>query len=150
MKDNHAIQLRRKRAARLVEHARGVMVYPEPHSAPVLPPGWAPLDAADQTAVLRACDAFPDACRLRLGSVWDAAVEYRVYCLQVEAWRGVCAATQFTVDSDFEGAEQAGRNSRLLAIAHSFEDAARTAVDFVNWDLEADGSTCRLALTPAV
>lgn len=151
MKDNHTIRLRRKPTARLVEHSSGVSIYPEPHNAPVLPAGWAPLEMADQTAVLRACDAFVEACRLRLGSVWDHAGEYRVYCLDADEWRGVCAATLFTSDlSDGDCPEPSGRNTRLLAIAHSLEDAARVAIDFVNWDLEADGSGCRLALKAGV
>jgi hypothetical protein len=150
VKDNQTIRLRRKPTARLVEHARGVIIYPEPHSAPILPPGWAPLEPADQTAVLRACDAFVEACRLRLGSVWDHSGEYRVYCLEADEWRGVCAATLFTSDSsDADRPDPSGRNTRLLAIAHSLEDAARVAIDFMNWDLEADGSVCRLALTRA-
>jgi hypothetical protein len=147
--EDQTIRLRRKRTARLMEDPLGVTVYPEPHTTPVLPPGWPRLDAADETAVLQACDAFADACRLRLGSVWDRAGEYRVYCLKVEAWRGVCAATLFATElSAGDNPEHAGRNTRLLSIAHSFEGAARIALDFVNWDLEAEGSSWRLALTP--
>jgi hypothetical protein len=150
MKDDPEIRLRRKRTARLVEEPQGVTIYPEPHTVPVLPAGWAPLDPGDEIAVLRACDAFAEACRLRFGSIWDPAGEYRVYCLDSDAWRGVCAATLFTVDSsDRDAPEPTGRNTRLLAIAHSLEGAARVAVDFINWDLEADGTRWRLALTPA-
>jgi hypothetical protein len=53
----------------------------------------------------------------------------------------VCAATVFTIER--------GRNSRLLAIAQTPADAARVALDFLNWDLEADGSDWRLTLSPA-
>jgi hypothetical protein len=141
------VRLRRTRAARVVHHACGVSVFPEPHIAPVLPPGWPPLRNEDAAALLRACDVFADACRLRLGSVWDAAVEYRVYCLESEEWRGVCAATIFTMEApDADGPAMAGTNTRLLAIAHSPEDAVRIAIDFLNWDLEAYGNDWRLAI----
>jgi hypothetical protein len=145
-----AVRLRRTRSARAVEHPKGVTVYPEPHAAPVLPPGWPPLDPQDEASVLRACDAAPGACRLRLRSLWDAASEYRVYCLDDEAWRGVCAATVFAPDAaGTSGEGAAGRNTRLLAVGHTPHDAARVALDFLNWDLEADGSDWRLTLTPA-
>jgi hypothetical protein len=130
------VRLRRKRAARVVEHPAGVTAYPEPHVAPVLPPGWAPLEERDADAVLHACDESPEACRLRLGSLWDALVEYRVYCLQGDTWRGVHAATQFRF----------GRNGRLLAIAHHPREAAHIAIDFANWDLEAAGASWQLTL----
>jgi hypothetical protein len=144
--DDQNIRLRRKREVRVVEAPGGVTVYPEPHAAPVLPPGWPPLDAEDTASVLRACDAFQDACRLRLGSVWDAAAEYRVYCLEADGWRGVCVATLFVVRAAENGRAAEARNTRLLAIAHAPEDAARIAVDFLNWDLEADGTGWRLSL----
>jgi hypothetical protein len=143
------VSLRRRRAARVVEHSQGVTAYPEPHDAPVLPNGWAPLDPRDEAAVLSACDEFPGACRLRLRSLWEAHSEFRVYCLDAEAWRGVCAATLFTADSiEPDAGHPHGHNTRLLAIAHSPQDAARVAMDFLNWDLEADGSDWRLSLTP--
>ena len=143
-----SIRLRRTRSARIVQHRQGVTAYPEPYQTPVLPPGWPPLDPADQVSVLLACDEFPEACRLRLRSLWDADSEFRVYCLDSEAWRGICAATIFTVDTA-DGEERdgrTGRNRRLLAIAHTAEEAARVALDFLNWDLEADGSDWRLTL----
>jgi hypothetical protein len=61
----------------------------------------------------------------------------------------VCAATIFTVDTaDADEADEArGRNVRLLAVAHTAEAAARVALDFLNWDLEADGSDWRLTLS---
>ena len=130
------VRLRRKRAAQVVEHAAGATVYPEPHVTPVLPPGWAPFEESDAEAVLHACDDLPDAVRLRLGSLWDASAEYRVYCLYGDTWGGVHAATQF----------RAGRNCRLLAVAHQPSDAARIAVEFANWDLEAADASWRLAL----
>ena len=144
------IRLRRRRSARVVRHQQGVTAYPEPVRTPVLPPGWPPLDPEDEAAVLRACDDFPDACGLRLRSLWEAATEFRVYCLNAEAWRGVCAATVFTGETaDGEDTESGGRNTRLLAVAHTPEDAARVALEFLNWDLEADGCGWRLALKPA-
>ena len=46
-----------------------------------------------------------------LRSLWDAG-EFRVYCLDSDAWRGVCAATFFTLEStDGDGPGNAGRNS---------------------------------------
>ena len=143
------IRLRRTKSARVVEHRHGVTAYPEPYRTPVLPSGWAPLDPADEASVLLACDEFPEAVRLRLRSLWDSAAEFRVYCLDSDAWRGVCAATVFTVENaDADEEHPRGRNGRLLAIAHTPEEAARVALDFLNWDLEADGSDWRLTLTP--
>ena len=147
--NNHPIRLRRTRAARVVQDAKGVKAYPEPYRTPVLPPGWPPLDPADEASVLRACDEFGQACRLRLRSLWDAS-EFRVYVLDSDAWRGVCAATLFAVETpDADGPDASGRNTRLLAVAHTPEEAARVAVDFLNWDLEADGAGWRLTLTTA-
>jgi hypothetical protein len=131
------VRLRRKPGARVVEHSSGVTAYPEPHLVPVLPAGWAPLEANDEDAVLHACDEFADACTLRLGSVWDTASEYRVYCLEDEAWRGIYVATVFKF----------GHNCRLLAVAHQPAEAAGIAVDFVNWDLAAAGARWRLTLS---
>ena len=147
VRDEPHVTLRRTRAARVVQHACGMSVFPEPHAAPVLPAGWPPLSSEDEASVLRACDVFVDACRLRLGSVWDADIEYRVYCLDAEEWRGVCAATLFTTDTpDADGPAMAGRNTRLLAIGQCPEDAVRVAMDFLNWDLEAHGNDWRLAV----
>ena len=151
--NDESIRLRRTRSARVVQHRHGVTAYPEPYQTPVLPPGWPPLDPADQAAVLLACDEFSDACRLRLRSLWDAGCEFRVYCLDSDAWRGVCAATAFSVEAGSaadgdERDERNGRNTRLLAVAHTPEEAARVALDFLNWDLEADASEWRLALVP--
>jgi hypothetical protein len=144
------VRLRRTRSARVVEHSQGVTVYPEPHAAPVLPPGWPPLEPQDEASVLRACDAAGGACRLRLRSLWDASIEYRLYCLDDEAWRGVYAATLFAIEpAGPDGQARGGRNTRLLAVGHTPQDAACIAVDFLNWDLEADGSDWRLTLTPA-
>jgi hypothetical protein len=146
--EEQKVWLRRSRSARVVEHSCGISVFPEPHVAPVLPPGWVPLEKEDEASVLAACDAFPDACRLRLGSVWDPDVDYRVYCLEADQWRGVCAATLFrtrTPDADAPGISEG--NTRLLAIAQAPEGAARVALDFLNWDLESHGSEWRLTLT---
>jgi hypothetical protein len=142
--------IRRTKAVRLVEHARGISVYPEPYSAPVLPGGWAPLDRADQEAVLAVCDAHPESCRFRVVSPWDASIEYRVYALETEAWHGVCTATAFKTDPVQAGSgQQAFGNVRLLAIAREVQTAARIAVDFVNWDLEAEGLPWRLEVAAA-
>jgi hypothetical protein len=57
-------------------------------------------------------------------------------------------ATIFTVgvaDGD-ETDEANGRNQRLLAVTHTAEEAAQVALDFLNWDLEADGCDWRLGL----
>jgi hypothetical protein len=144
--DEERVRLRRTRAARVVQHSTGVSVFPEPYAAPVLPPGWAPLASEDETSVLSACDGRPDACRLRLGSVWDPAIEYRVYCLEDEEWRGVCAATLFTTGKPDAEPPRPGGNTRLLGIAPAPVDAARIAIDFLNWDLEADGNDWRVAV----
>ncbi len=136
MTGDTTIRLKRKRAARVVQHQAGVTAYPEPHAAPVLPDGWGPLDPAHEAAVLRACDEFPDGCSLRLGSAWDTETEYRVYWLEGSNFGAVCATTVFT----------GGRNTRLLAVSPSCADAAEVALDFVNWDLEAAGMTWRLSL----
>lgn len=136
MNNDPTVRLRRKPEVRVVGQASGVTVYREPHIVPVLPPGWASLEPQDEAAVLLACDEMTDACRLRVGSAWDAASEYRVYRLEGDTWGGVCTATVFT----------AGRNARLLAVAHTPERAAQVALDFVNWDLEATGTTWRLSL----
>jgi hypothetical protein len=139
--------IRPKRPVRLVEHAAGVTAYPQPYHVPVLPRGWAPLDRADQEAILNACDVHEHACRLRLGSPWDPAVEYRVYALDADVWHGVCAATVFSTSRSREsGASFQHGNRRLLAIAKEVPDAVRVAVDFLNWDLEAEGAHWRLSL----
>jgi hypothetical protein len=131
------VRLRRMRSARVVEHPAGVTAYPEPHATPLLPQGWGPLEAPDQAAVLEACDEFADACRLRLGSVWDTSSEYRVYCLEGPIWGGLHVATVY----------RSHRNARLLAVAARPDDAARIALDFVNWDLEAAGAGWRLGIS---
>jgi hypothetical protein len=122
-----------------------VSVFPEPHALPVLPKGWAPLGALEQSALLEACDARPGTCRLRLGSLWDKGSEYRVYCLN-EQWAGACATTIFDAEPGECGG--AGRNTRLLGVAVSLERALRLAVDFVNWDLAAEGTEWRLSVAP--
>jgi hypothetical protein len=147
MEDNAPVIVRPVRGVRLVEHPHGISVFPEPHDVPVLPAGWAPLDRADQEAVLGACDSHHHACRLRLGSPWDPDLEYRVYALNVDAWHGVCAATMFsTAPADTRCGDLRMGNTRLLAIARDVRGAARIAVDFLNWDLEAEGARWRLDL----
>lgn len=136
MTSDTTIHLKRKRAARVVQHQAGVTAYPEPHAAPVLPDGWGPLDRGNEAAVLQACDDFPDGCRLRMGSAWEIETEYRVYRLEGSTFGAVCATTMAT----------GCRNTRLLGVSPSCADAARVALDFVNWDLEAAGTTWRLTL----
>ena len=147
MADEVQIAIRRTRGVRLVEHPHGISVYPEPHDVPVLPHGWAPLDSADQDAVLTACNTNPQTCRLRLGSPWDPSMEYRVYALDVDAWHGVCVATMCLPENT--GAADEHGNIRVLAIARDVREAARIAIDFFNWDLEAEGARWRLAVTAA-
>jgi hypothetical protein len=146
MADEAQVAVRRTRGVRLVEHPNGISVYPEPHDVPVLPTGWAPLNAADLAAVLAACNAHPHVCRLRIGSPWDPAMEYRVYALDVDAWHGVCVATMCLPET--AGAADDRGNIRVLAVARDVRDAARIAIDFFNWDLEAEGARWRLAVTP--
>ena len=136
MTGDTTVRLKRKRAARVVQHQAGVTAYPEPHAAPVLPDGWGPLDPANEAAVLQACNEFLEGCSLRVGSAWDTESEYRVYRLQGSSFGDVCATTVST----------GGRNTRLLAVSPSCGDAAQVAVDFVNWDLEAAGMSWRLSL----
>jgi hypothetical protein len=142
VKGNRSIRLRRTPAVRVVERPGGMAVFPEPHTQPVLPKGWAPLGPIEQSALLEACDLNPGACRLRLGSLWDMRSEYRVYCLDGQ-WAGACAATMF--DVDFE-ASAGGRNTRLIGVGVTLDRAVGLALDFVNWDLEADGAPWRLTL----
>jgi hypothetical protein len=129
---------------RLVQHAAGVTAYPQPYQTPVLPRGWAPLETADQQALLNACDLQEHSCRLRLGSPWDPGIEYRVYALESDVWHGVCAATVFS--SRWSPSNPAFGNTRLLAIAKDVADAVLVTLDFLNWDLEAEGARWRLAL----
>ena len=73
-------------------------------------------------------------------------MEYRVYALEVEAWHGVCVATMCIAPSP--GIADGEGNIRVLAVARDVRDAARIAIDFLNWDLEAEGARWRLAITP--
>jgi hypothetical protein len=142
-----SIRLRRTPAVRVIEDSGSIAVYPEPHTLPVLPKGWAPLGPIEQSALLEACDAKPRACRLRLGSLWDTHSEYRVYCLDGE-WASACAATIF--DAEYGPSLNGGRNTRLLGVAVTLDRAVRLALDFVNWDLEVEGASWRLAVSPSV
>jgi hypothetical protein len=141
-----SVRLRRVRAAHVVERAGDLSIFPEPHTVPVLPEGWAPLGPIEQSALLEACDARPHACRLRLGSLWDVRSEYRVYCLD-DDWAGACAATIFDQEHPVPALPH-GRNTRLLGVAIRPEDAISLALDFVNWDLEADDAPWRLTVSP--
>jgi hypothetical protein len=82
-----------------------------------------------------------------MGSPWDPAIEYRVYLLDVDAWQGICAATAFSIaPTHASNGHASGANVRLLAIAHDVQTAARVAIDFFNWDLEAEGLHWRLSV----
>ncbi len=88
--------VRPARDVRLIEESGKVVAYPEPHRTPVLPGGWAPLRREHQQAVLWACDAADECLVFRLGSVWEAGAEYRVYRLANELWGGLSVVTKWT------------------------------------------------------
>jgi hypothetical protein len=147
------IDIRPTRAVRLVEHAGVIMAYPGPHRTPVLPSGWAPLTGDEQVAVLRACDAAPEAVVFKLGSLWEPGCEYRVYRLAQEHWAGLAiVAKHVTAASEDAGAGPAcgerleSGNRQLLGLAWEQLQAVRIAVDFFNWDLEAHGQNWRLSV----
>jgi hypothetical protein len=114
-----------------------VVAYPEPHRTPVLPAGWAPLSREQQDAVLNACDVAPESMVMRLGSLWDQS-EYRVYRLANDSWGGLSIA-----------ARGEGRNQQLLGLAWDMSGAVAIAIDFFNWDLEANGQHWRLNVRAA-
>jgi hypothetical protein len=140
---NGQVGVRRSRSVRLVEHCGTVVSFPEPHRTPVLPAGWAPLTAEQVDAVLRACDMAPDCVAFRVGSVWDPAVDYRVYALTNQDWAGVCVACVCSIG---EGRPRAPQNHRLLGLGQDTRQAVRIALDFFNWDLEAQGEGWRLGV----
>ena len=140
--------VRPARDVRLIEESGTVVAYPEPHRTPVLPGGWAPLRREHQQAVLWACDAADECLVFRLGSVWEAGAEYRVYRLANELWGGLSVVTKWT---DTPGPCHRGpRNQLLIGLAVDSQRAVRIAVDFFNWDLQAHGQTWRLSVTTGV
>ena len=113
---------------------------------PVLPGGWAPLTADQQRAVLHACDDAADQLTFRLGSLTDAAIDYRVYQLTSETWAGLWVATRCCTDCDGTVS-----NRDLLGLGADSVRAVRIALDFFNSDLQARGEPWRLQVeSPAV
>ena len=107
--------------------------------SPVLPRGWAPLTVDQQRAVLRACDDAADHLAFRLGSLNDAAVDYRVYQFQNETWAGLWVATRCLTDCDGTLS-----NRDLLGLGADPVRAVRIALDFFNSDLQGRGDSWRL------
>lgn len=128
------VSVRRTRDVRLVEKEGRVVAYPEPHRTPILPTGWAPLSREQQDAVLSACDAAPESMMFRLGSLWDADAEYRVYRLANELWGGLSIVSKAVCQA----------NRQLLGLAWDTPQAVTVAVDFFNWDLQTHGHGWRL------
>jgi len=114
--------------------------------SPVLPRGWAPLTVDQQRAVLHACDDAAGHLAFRLGSLSDAAIDYRVYQLQNETWGGLWVATRCCTDCDGMVS-----NRDLLGLGDDSVRAVRIALDFFNSDLQARGEPWRLQVdAPAV
>lgn len=144
-KPNPPVHVRPARGVRLIERAGQVIAYPEPHRTPVLPAGWAPLSREQQEAVLAACDAAPEALVLRLGSPWEAGSEYRVYRLANDLWGGLSIVSRaVTQVSDPRTPPAPDVNDHLMGLAWETPRAIRLALDFFNWDLEAQGQPWRL------
>jgi hypothetical protein len=142
---NPPVNVRPKRDVRLIEESGRVVAFPEPHRTPVLPAGWAPLSGEQQDAVLRACDAAPESMIIRLGSLWEPAAEYRVYRLANELWGGLSIVSKTSNASEDPDAQTgAATNRQLLGLAWDTVRAVRIAIDFFNWDLEAQGQPWRL------
>ena len=128
------------REVRLIEEP--VVDYPQPHRTPVLPGGWAPLKREHQQAVLCACDSADECLVFRLGSVWDAGTEYRVYRLANELWGGMSVVTKWTNASGF--GKRGPRNHVLIGLAGDCQRAVKLAVDFFNWEAQSHGQDWRL------
>ena len=141
-----SIDVRPARGVRLIEHNGKVEAFPQPHRTPVLPGGWAPLNREQQEAVLLACDAAPEGMVIRLGSLWEPGSEYRVYRLANELWGGLSIAARALVAQEALPAMHAAdcSNRELLGLAWDTLSAVRIALDFFNWDLEAQGQQWRL------
>lgn len=147
-----AFAARASRDVRLIEQAGKVIAFSEPHRTPVLPPGWAPLSREQQDAVLAACDQAPEALIVRLGSMWEPGAEYRVYRLANEFWPGLSVVAKAAVPGPGDASPlDGGRGNRqLLGLAWETSCAVRIAVDFFNWDLEAQGQEWRLDVATRV
>lgn len=143
------IDVRPSRRVRLIGQGGNVTAYPEPHRTPVLPSGWAPLTREQQDAVLQACDAAPRCVVFRVGSLWDAEAEYRVYRLTDEHWAGLWVASRYVTAVHDDPGAPVGENRQLLGLGADAAHAVQLTVDFFNWDLEAHGEHWRLAATPS-
>ena len=148
---NSSIDVRPARGVRLIEQGGKVLAFPEPHRTPVLPAGWAPLSREQQEAVLVACDTAPESMVMRLGSLWEPESEYRVYRLTNELWGGLSIVSKALVTAPGDKLTimngPAAGNHQLLGLAWDTSRAAKIAVDFFNWDLEAQGQPWRLDVT---
>ena len=139
-------EARPSRDVRLIEQGGKVLAFPEPHRTPVLPAGWAPLSREQQDAVLAACDQAPEAMVLRLGSLWEAGTEYRVYRLANDFWPGLSVVAKAAVPGPGDASPLGGGpgNGQLLGLAWETPGAVKIAIDFFNRDLEAQGQEWRL------
>jgi hypothetical protein len=139
------LDVRPARGVRLIERSGQIQAFPEPHRTPVLPTGWAPLTREQQDAVLHACDESPECLTFRVGSLWDAGTDYRVYCLTKEEWAGLWIASRYVADDQDDGG-RSGDNRQLLGLGSDAVDAVRLALDFFNWDLQSHGESWRLSV----
>jgi hypothetical protein len=128
-----------------VRPARGVRLSEEKERV-VLPRGWAPLTRDQQDAVLHACNDAPECLVFRLGSLWDAGTDYRVYCLTKEQWAGLWVASRYVANEADEPGFGAGDNRQLLGLGSDAVHAVQLALDCFNWDLEAHGEPWRLSV----
>lgn len=150
LQSNPPVHVRPARGVRLIERGGSVVAFPEPHRTPVLPAGWAPLNREQQDAVLGACDAAPESMVMRLGSLWEPGSEYRVYRLANDLWGGlsiVSRAVTHANDPRTPPPPAPAVNRYLLGLAWDTVRAVRIAVDFFNWDLEAQGQPWRLEVS---
>ena len=143
-----SLVVRPAREVRLIEESGKMVAYPQPHRTPVLPSGWAPLRREHQQAVLCACDAADECLVFRLGSLWEAGAEYRVYRLAIELWGGLSVVTKWTPAPG--PCNRGPRNQLLIGLAGDSQRAVKIAVDFFNWDLQTHGQTWRLSVTTGV
>lgn len=149
-REESSIVVRPARGVRLVEQGGTVRAFPEPHRTPVLPAGWAPLSREQQDAVLNACEAAPGAIIMRLGSLWEPGAEYRVYRLANELWGGLSVITKALSPAEGDSGRMATASIQLLGLAWDTPKAVRIALDFFNWDLEAQGQEWRLEVAGRV
>jgi hypothetical protein len=140
------VDVRPARVVRLSEEKGRMVAYPDPHRTPVLLRGWAPLTRDQQDAVLHACNDAPECLVFRLGSLWDAGTDYRVYCLTKEQWAGLWVASRYVANEADEPGSGAGDNRQLLGLGSDAVHTVQLALDCFNWDLEAHGETWRLSV----